>query len=275
VGEFEVEAADPVVPAPFGLASVSGAVEESGAFDLFGIDAPADTFVAVRTSNVAPADMNTWLWALQTDGFTTHAVRGLELPEGGYEEPLVVFPAEEAGTHYVRVGARGGDGGPGHTYDLDVTEVPPGDAFATVDEVEPNDATDEWQNLGVLSAGQHSLTGVAETAGHDPDSYEHNGDLDVFRFAVAEDAAVYLKLEWPSADDFDAIVYDDTAGDTVLGFNENNVLTLAMATFGQPETVMMILTAGTPYVLEVTNWEGDPGASWSLEVVVLGDVFGG
>ena len=122
---------------------------------------------------------------------------------------------------------------------------------------------ESWQDLGVLDVGLHRLAGSAATAGHDDDS-EPNGDLDVFRFRVAEDTRVSFELSWEGAQDFDAVLYRDEGAETQLGFASEQAISLQMASTAQPERAELELSADESYLLMVANWWGEPEAPWEL-----------
>jgi len=130
-------------------------------------------------------------------------------------------------------------------------------------EREPNDSAESWQDLGVLDVGLHRLAGSAATAGHDDDS-EPNGDLDVFRFRVAEDTRVSFELSWEGEQDFDAVLYRDEGAETQLGFASEQAISLQMASTAQPERAELELSADESYLLMVANWWGEPEAPWEL-----------
>ena len=74
-------------------------------------------------------------------------------------------------------------------------------------------------------------------------------------------------------DDLDAVLYDDTGGETTLGFGSEQAMGLSMASARHPETGTWDLAAGTPYLFEVGNWSGEPGTAWTLAFDVMPGAF--
>jgi len=251
-----------------GIGSVSSSIDEEDGFNVFEIEVPTPlTIVTARATNIGDDAFHPWLLVLSEDGYTPRAAHGYYNAEV-QQEPFVSFVAPEAGTYYIRVqdNARGG----GHTfgYDLDLGMIQ-ADPPSEIPEVEPNDTAENFQELGVLTPGGRSLVGTAETAGHAGNN-DLNGDLDVFTFTLEASSLVSFSLEWPTGEDndFDAVVYDFNDGEIELGFGSEDALSTEMASTAQPETASLEMEPGT-YAVQVGNWEGDPGAEYTLNLWVL------
>ncbi|MCP4873263.1 MAG: hypothetical protein GY898_31605 [Proteobacteria bacterium] len=243
----------------------------AGGFAAYHVEVTGENqFILAQASGLAPEDFHPWVWILGDDGFTGLAAGGFANPDapGGYDAPLASFFAEEAGSYFVRVEDNLNGAG---TFQLDLAAVPAG-APTALAEVEPNDETADWQDLGALAAGVYSLTGVGDTAGHNADN-DLNGDLDVFRFQVAESTVVNFALTFATGEDFDAVIYDDSDGDTELGFGSAQAISLAMASTANPEGVALLLEAGTPYVIGIGNWEGSDDQAWTMDLTVVPSSF--
>ncbi len=273
VDEFEIEPLGPIPDLAPGLGVATGVISDEGGFDVFRFEATeANSFVVVRASAVAPEDFHPWLWVLAEDGRTGLAARGFDMG-GVYEEPWVALYAEEPGTYYLRVQDNDEEGGEDYTFTLDMMETPAGDSMLH-DEVEPNDEAAEWQDLGVFGGGLHEISGVAATAGHDADN-DLNGDLDVFRFSLEEEAYVQFQLDWDTDDDLDALLYDASDGDPALGFGSADAISFRMASTQNPERTALALPAGREFVVQMGNWQGEPDAPWTLTMRVIPVTFEG
>ena len=53
-----------------------------------------------------------------------------------------------------------------------------------------------------------------------------------------------------------------------LGFGSGQAISYAMASTEKPEATMLSLNPGY-YVVEIGNWDGDPDASWSIDLRVV------
>jgi predicted small lipoprotein YifL len=251
-----------------GIATVSSSIDEEGGFNVFEIEVPTPlTIVTARATNLGDDEFHPWLLVLAEDGYSPRAAHGYYNAQV-QQEPFVSFVAPEAGTYYIRVQDNALGGGHTFGYDLDLGMIqaePPSE----IPEVEPNNAAENFQDLGVLSPGGRSIIGTAETAGHAGNN-DLNGDLDVFTFTLEESSLVWFSLEWPTGEDndFDAVVYDYDDGELELGFGSDDALSTEMASTAQPETVNLEMEPGT-YAVQVGNWEGDPDAEYRLNLWVL------
>ena len=54
---------------------------------------------------------------------------------------------------------------------------------------------------------------------------------------------------------------------------QSEVIDLSMASTAQPEESSLQLTAGTPYVIGIGNWEGSDGSAWNMRMVVIPSAF--
>ena len=264
--DFEITGPAAFDAVTLGANAAAGAVD-AGGFAAFHVEVTGENqFIVAQASGLSPEDFHPWVWILDDDGFTGLAAGGFANPDapGGYDSPIAAFFAEEAGSYFIRVEDNLGGAG---SFQLDVAAVPAGEPTALV-EVEPNDETDDWQDLGTLGAGVYALSGVGDTAGHDADN-DLNGDLDVFRFQVAEDTVVSFEMSFAAGEDFDAVIYDDSAGDTELGFGSAQAINLAMASTANPEATAILLDAGTPYVMGIGNWDGSDDQAWAMELTVV------
>ncbi len=207
---------------------------------------------------------------LEDDGITSVVSAGFETA-AGYQDPVIGFWAEEAGSYFLRVDETDDDAGDEDwACDIDIQVEPAGDPMLH-DEVEPNDQTLAWQELGDFGPGVHRLSGVAATGGHDANN-NLSGDLDVFWFVLEQDAFVELQLDWPTEDDLDAILYRGTPFQVSLGFGSGQAVSYGLATNGQPESTALALEAGT-YVFEVGTWEGEPDVPWTAELRIISTDF--
>jgi hypothetical protein len=266
VGTFEISALGDIPTITPGVATISASIDETGGFNVFAVEVHSPgTIVTARAQSIAPADFHPWFLVTGEDGFSLKAMHGWYNDET-QQEPFVSWIAEEAGTYYIRVQDNAQQGGHTYGYELDLgfTAMT---APEQITDTEPNDSGDEFQDLGTLAAGGYQISGTAETEGHGDDN-DLNGDQDVYIFTLAEDALVYFSLEWATGDDFDAVLYDYNDGDIELGFGSEDAISTAMASTDNPETVTLELAAGA-YALQVGNWEGDPGAAYSMNVWVL------
>jgi len=270
VGWFDVAPYTEPIPAVVpGQPAAQGDIGELRGFDLYSFEVEqAGSMVHVRASNPSTEAFRPWLLLLDDDGRRALDIRGTRNEDGTFEEPLVAFRAEWPGTWYLRVQDFHLDMG---TYDLDFSIVGPRPP-APLEEVEPNDLPADWQDLGRFDGGVWELTGVSATAGHGPDS-ELDGDLDLFRFELDHDSIVHLELWWSSSDDLDALVYDASEGDPILGWDQ--AIDGQMATGALPQEGDYELSGGVPYVLEVGNYEGDPDVPWSMTIDVVPRHFPG
>jgi predicted small lipoprotein YifL len=251
-----------------GIETVSSSLDEEGDFDVFEIEVPSPlTIVTARATNIGDDDFHPWMLVLEENGYSPRAAHGYYNAQV-QQEPFVSFVAREAGTYYIRVQDNDRAGGETYGYDLDLGMIQ-ADLPTEIPEVEPNDTAGNFQDLGLLAPGGRSIVGTAETAGHAKDN-DLNGDLDVFTFRLEETALVAFSLEWPTEEDndFDAVVYDYNNGTIELGFGSEDALSTDMASTAQPETVSLEMKPGT-YAVQVGNWEGDPGAEYSLNLWVL------
>ena len=269
VGWFDVlPLAQPIPELQPGAPAALGEIEELRGFDVFSFEVTEpDSLVHVQASELSNF-FHPWLLLLEEDGSTRRALRGGRHPDGTFDEPLIAFRSRWPARYHVRVQDFFLDTG---DYDLDLSIAPP-KPVVELAEVEPNDEPEEWQELGLLDSGRYQLAGVSATAGHGPDD-ELNGDLDVFRFEVEHDTLLHLELWWSSSDDLDALLYDDSAGDTILG--TEHAIDGQMATGSLPQTGDYELTGGVPYVLEIGSWEGDPEEPWTLSIDVVPRHFPG
>jgi len=270
--DFEVTALPAVDEVDVGPAAAAGDIA-AGGFEAFHFEVTApNQFVMARATGTSPDAFHPWVWLLDDDGRTGISAGGfpnVDAP-GGYDAPVAAFFAAEAGSYFVRVEDDLDGAG---SYQLDLASVDAGAPYE-IAEVEPNDVTDDWQVLGTLVSGRYLLTGQGETAGHDADN-DLNGDLDGFRFQVQEDTVVSFLMNFPKGQDFDAVLYDDTAGDTEFGFGSAQAINLDMASTGNPESTSVVLTAGTPYVLGIGNWDGDAAQDWTMAMTVVPGTFPG
>jgi hypothetical protein len=276
IGEFEVEPLGVIPSVTPGIGAASGEMTEPAGFQVYSFEVTEpETLVWARVTNVAPLEFHPWIWAIGQGGIQTLAYRGFQNDDGEYDTPRIGFGIAEPGTYYLRVADANFAGGPGWEFGLDFA-MQAAPAPTDVVEVEPNDEAAGWQDLGTLGTGRWSLSGVAETAGHtDDDAQNLDGDLDAFRFQLAGDATVAFELAWDGEDDFDAVLYDDTLGDTVFGWGSEQLLSAAMATAAKPERLVIDLAGGVPYVLEIGNWDGQPGSAWTMSVTVVEQAFPG
>jgi hypothetical protein len=266
VGEFEIEPIGDVPELAPGLAAGTGSLAEEGAFDVFTFEVlEPNSLVSIQASNMTE-DQHPWLWVFEDDGITTVINAGFLMMDV-YEAPAVGFWAEEPGTYWLRIDENDdGAGGNDWVCDIDLLIQPAGDTMPH-SELEPNDVSDGWQDLGTFEPGVHQVTGVAATAGHDADN-DLTGDLDVFWFRLEEPAFVEFELDWAGGDDLDVLLYQGTPSQVYLGYGSDQAISYAMASTEKPESTSMNLPAGN-YVVEVGNWEGDPETAWSIDLRVI------
>ncbi len=267
IDNFEIAPLVDVPELAEGLGVGTAALDAAGDFDVFHFEVEeANRFVVLGASAFDGEDLHPWLWALADDGYTGLGFAGFETAEGDYEDPVLAFYSEDPLPYFLRVADNGAATG---TFSIDMGTVDAGDEIVT-DEVEPNDETADWQDLGLLSTGRHVIGGVAATAGHDADTNDLNGDLDVFRFMLDDDAIVGLTLEFAAeGEDFDLVLYDDSDEDTVLGFGSDQAINLDMATTANPEQTTVRLEPAVPYVIGIGNWDGSAGSEWTLHLDVM------
>jgi hypothetical protein len=263
--DFEVTALPGFDEVSLGAHTADGTVAAGGfAVAHFEVTEP-NQFVIAQASALSPDAFHPWIWLIADDGYTGLSAVGFANPDapGGYDAPIASFFAAEPASYFVRVEDNSFGAG---TFSLDLGTVP-ADSIE-IPEVEPNDETAQWQDLGTLDGGIYTLTGEGETAGHDGDTNDLNGDLDVFRFQLAHDTVVSFAMSFDAGEDFDAVIYDDSGGDTELGFGSAQAVSLDMATTANPEGISLLLEAGTPYVIGIGNWDGTDGAEWSMTLTV-------
>jgi hypothetical protein len=167
-----------------------------------------------------------------------------------------------------------GAGGPvGDDDDGTPTPTPEPTAFLgqEIAEVEPNDESNDWQDLGTLGPTLLTITGTCSTAGHDPDgAMNPTGDLDVYVFELEQDGRVDFELSWSGmGEDFDAVLYDNSDGPVALGFDSPDAIDVqGLASTDNPESATYNLDAGTSYALMIANWEGSDGAGYTMTITV-------
>lgn len=266
VGEFEILPLGDVPELAPGLAAGTGSLPEEGAFDVFTFEVlEPNSLVSIQASNMTE-EQHPWLWVFEDDGITTVINAGFLMMDV-YEPPAVGFWAEEPGTYWLRIDENDDEaGGDDWVCDIDLLIQPAGDVMPH-EEVEPNDLSDGWQDLGTFEPGLHQVTGVAATAGHDSDN-DLNGDLDVFWFRLEERAFVEFELDWQGGDDLDVLLYQGTPNQVYLGYGSDQAISYAMASTNKPETTSLNLPPGN-YVVEVGNWEGDPEVPWRVDLRVI------
>ncbi len=242
---------------------------EANDFGVFEVDhAGANSVFMARATDFGSEDMHPALLLVDETGNSVDFAAGFAAADGSYPEPLISFDVDP-GTWYVQVSEADGAAGADFSAAIEYQAFELGAVVETA-EVEPNGLIDDWQDLGTLVAGQYLVTGTAETAGHDADTNNLNADLDVFRFAVAEDTIARFTLDWPgTAEDFDAVLHGG-AGGVELGFDsDSNLSGNALANTDQPQIAVLGLEAGVGYVIEVGNWDGTADAEWTLAIKVL------
>ena len=245
------------------------AVAASGDFSAFSLTlAEEGSALMVRAANIGDTDFHPQLMLIGADGNDIEALAGAADPQNAeYGDPLLVTDAS-AGDYYLHVTDADLAGGLDYTADIELVTVPLGEPV-DVPEVEPNDELADWTDLGTLGAGLWTLSGTAETAGHDPDSNNLNADQDVFTFELEGDSLVRFTLDWGAeSDDFDAVVYDNATGAT-LGFDSDDVISVGMASTAKPEVTLLQMDAGQSFALGIGNWEGADGSAWTMEIKVL------
>lgn len=222
---------------------------------------PANHYLVAR---VRPGEghelMTPLVWLLDGDGVTI-------LHEE--TEPLLVLYSQTQLERFLRV--QDADFVPTRSLDVDIAYVDAG-VPAMVGELEPNDAPDDWQDLGLLEPGRMTVTGSSASAGHDKGN-EPSGDLDVFTFVLAQDSRVLFELGWETMDDIDAVLYVHEEGETQLGFQSPSSVDMSMSTLNRPETSDLRMDAGVRYTLMIANYEGEPGVPWALSLNVYPGEF--
>ncbi|MCP4871152.1 MAG: hypothetical protein GY898_20785 [Proteobacteria bacterium] len=264
MSEFDVVAIDPPELLEPGLPAADVDLGDDEQFAAWELQIPANTYAALR---VRPEDEVTvpLLWLMDVDGVSVVD----ELTE---QEMMVWYTGEEPFSGYVRVQDRSGLDG--MNFALDLASIDAGEPTPIV-EVEPNDAAEEWQDLGVLGVGRYAVSGNAATAGHDKKTNDPNGDLDVFQFELSEPSRVAFNLHWSGHGDFDAVLYVHEEGETELGFDSKAVVDSSMATLANPEDAELQLDAGVRYTLLIANWQGEPLMDWALDLAVYPGFFPG
>lgn len=225
---------------------------------------PANTYAALRVQSDDDFSVPL-LWLMDVDGVTV-------LDELTEQEMMVWYTEDEPFSGYVRVQDRSGLDGLDFT--LDFASIDAGEP-TPIAEVEPNAEPEDWQDLGSLAVGRYALSGTATFAGHDEETNDPNGDLDVFTFELAEPSRVAFNLHWSGHGDFDAVLYVHGEGETELGFDSKAVVDSSMATLANPEDAELQLDAGVRYTLLVANWQGEPAMDWALDLAVYPGFFPG
>ena len=266
IGTFEIEPLGAVPELLPGLAAGTATVSEPGDFDVLSFEVPEpNSLVSIQASGMADG-MHPWIWVFEDDGMTSVMNAGLETA-AGFPDPAVGFWVEEPGSYFLRVDENDDEaGGDDQICDIDLLIEPAGDAMDH-DEVEPNDASDVWQDLGSMTPGIHHVSGVAATAGHDSNN-DLTGDLDVFWFQLWQPSYVEFELTWQTDDDLDALLYRGTPAQVQLGFGSGQAISYGMASAERPESARLSLTTGT-YVIEIGNWQGDPDVPWAMDLRVV------
>ncbi len=239
-----------------GAPAVSGVAGGDYAFDAFHYDEP----VGGRYLTITPTNLGTsfepYLWATW-DGLTFMAQNWDPVTDDmGSFLSIYLF---EAGDVYLRVGARDGANDTAQTFDLDVVATP---VSATLNEieVESNDDPANPQDVGMVAPESRLIIeGDSASTGHDADGI-WNADLDFFAFEVSQDCYMNVQLDWPDgADDYDLLIYDVSSQDPDLTDYDHLVGWYYAASLNYPERTAGVLHAGTPYVIFVGGWDGDPG----------------
>ncbi len=259
--EFGVSAIDPPPPLLPGFPAESVDLGAGEQFAAWSLSAPADRFVVLRARPEATS-LQALVWLMDADGVTV-------LDEQAGDE-LMVWYTEEPFEGYVRV--QDASMADGLDFDVDLALVEPG-APIPIEEVEPNDEPEAWQDLGSLDVGRYQLSGMTTISGHDEETNNPNGDLDVFTFEVVEPSRVAFELAWVGTGDLDAVLYVHGDGETELGFDSPQAVDLSMATLANPENADLQLEAGVRYTLMVASWQGDPGLTWTLDLSVYPGLF--
>lgn len=247
-------------------------VDADGGHSIFTYAHAADGVFMARGTNIGSTSFHPQLMLVGDNGYEVLATAGFADPQAAeYGTPVLVWDLE-AGDYYLHVTDADLASGADFTADVEVTTVEMGDPV-DVPEVEPNNEAAEWQELGELGTGTWTLTGNAETAGHDADTQNLNGDQDVFTFVLAADSIVEMTLSWEGEnEDFDAVVYDHSDG-AALGFDSPDAINLQMASTDNPEEATMRLDGGTRYAVGVGNWEGTAEQDWTLTMTVLSQAW--
>jgi len=271
---FQVTPLPSIPTVAAGMAVESGVIGSPEGYEVYAVDVPAaDTVLSVAATSTGSTSFEPWIWILGSNGMDLLAINPIdgEVSSPYFANALI----EDPGLYYIRVMDRQQLGGSDYSYDLDVAlDVVGGQTSVDVPEVESNDAAPDWQSLGTLGAGDLlNLSGTSSTAGNNPTTYDWTGDLDVFTFDLEASSTVTMELSWPDElnNDFDAMLYDPSSGTPDVGAIESTYsVDLGMASLDYPETSTIQLLGDKEYVLMVANWDGQAGASWDLELRVLG-----
>jgi len=256
-----------IEPMPFifdmepGLPAAEVELDAEQDFDAWRIVPPANHYLVARVRpGVGHELMTPLLWLMDGDG--------VSIVEETTEPLLVLYNGTQL-DRFLRI--QDADFVPTRSLELDLAYVDAGIA-SVVPEVEPNQAPDDWQDLGLLGPGRYTVTGVSETAGHD-ELNDPSGDLDVFNFELEQDSRVQFELSWETLDDIDAVLYVHEEGQTELGFQSPSAVDMSMSSLARPESADLQLDAGGRYTFMVANWEGEPEIPWVLSLNVYPGEF--
>ena len=240
-----------------GAAAGSGAAGGDTNFTAFRYEeATGGRFVDFAAVNLGTT-FDPYLWVTQSDGLDPRVQSYDHGAEEVYDHVTTWFAEPES--VYVRVCASGYENDPAQTFDLDVAAI---ESLADFEEaeLEPNDDGADPQDLTYLIAGTTlTLTGDVTAVGHDGNNI-WNEDLDYYAFEVTADAWLAVELDWDNgADDYDLAIYDVSSEAPDFTNYDYLVGGWGAASLAYPERMEVVVRAGTPYVLFVGGWEGNPG----------------
>ena len=138
-----------------------------------------------------------------------------------------------------------------------------GDACETASEVvteffeeEPNDLYEgdvqDLREFGPLMLGyEYRMVGYIEAA----DQAAGENDEDFFMVEFARAGTFEVLLEWPTAADYDVVIWED---DGAGSFSGNVAMSMA-GTEANPEFAQFDVEAGKPYLIHISGYDGGPG----------------